>query len=207
MNRSLLEPCVFLIDDDAAVRDSLALLLSTYGMPVECYASAEAFLAGWNPDSVGCLLLDIRMSGRSGLQLQDELNARQIPIPIIFITGHGDVVDCRRAFQGGAADFLSKPLDESALMQAVRKAIQQDLRLRRAQQQGAVSRERIERLTDREKDVLRLVIDGHPNKVIAQHIGLSTRTVESHRARILDKLEVESLAALIRTAVLADLTG
>lgn len=204
MSLSLLEPTVFLIDDDAAVRSSLSLLLSTFGMPVQAYESAEEFLHQWNPEAVGCLVLDVRMPGISGFNVQDLLQSRNIPIPIIFITGHGDLNACRRAFQGGAVDFLSKPVDERALMAGIHKAIQQDMHSRRSRQESRSSRERMDRLTEREREVLKHIMDGLPNKLIAQNIGLSTRTVESHRARILDKLQVQSLAELIRVAVLAE---
>jgi FixJ family two-component response regulator len=201
---SLLEPTVFLIDDDAAVRNSLSLLLSTFGMPVQAFESAEEFLRQWNSEAVGCLVMDVRMPGISGFSVQDLLRSRQIPIPIIFITGHGDLNACRRAFQGGAIDFLTKPVDEQALMEGIRKAIQHDVHSRRSFQESRISRERMERLSEREREVLKYIIEGLPNKIIAREIGLSTRTVESHRARILNKLEVESLAALIRTAVMAE---
>jgi FixJ family two-component response regulator len=201
---NLLEPTVFLIDDDHAVRSSLSLLLSTFGMPVQAFESAEEFLGQWNAEAIGCLVLDIHMPGISGFNVQDLLQDRRITIPIIFITGHGDLNACRRAFQGGAVDFLTKPIDERALMTGVQKAIQLDVANRRAQHETRSSRERMDRLSDRERMVLKYVIEGLPNKIIAQHIGLSTRTVESHRARILAKLEVESLAALIRVAVLAE---
>lgn len=204
MSLSLLEPTVFLIDDDAAVRSSLSLLLRTFGMPVQAYESAEEFLQQWNPEAVGCLVLDIHMPGISGFNVQEMLQYQNIPIPIIFITGHGDLNACRRAFQGGAVDFLTKPVDESALMTSIRKAIRHDVNNRLTRQESLASRTRMERLTEREREVLRHIIQGLPNKHIAQHIGLSTRTVETHRARILQKLEVESLAALIRVAVLAE---
>ena len=204
MSLNLLEPTVFLIDDDHAVRSSLSLLLSTFGMPVQAFESAEEFLGQWNAEAIGCLVLDIHMPGISGFNVQDLLQDRRITIPIIFITGHGDLNACRRAFQGGAVDFLTKPIDERALMTGVQKAIQLDVANRRAQHETRSSRERMDRLSDRERMVLKYVIEGLPNKIIAQHIGLSTRTVESHRARILAKLEVESLAALIRVAVLAE---
>jgi len=201
---SLLEPTVFLIDDDAAVRSSLSLLLRTFGMPVQAYESAEEFLQQWNPEAVGCLVLDIHMPGISGFNVQEMLHYQNIPIPIIFITGHGDLNACRRAFQGGAVDFLTKPIDETALMTSIRKAIRHDVNNRLTRQESLASRARMERLTEREREVLKHIIQGLPNKHIAQHIGLSTRTVETHRARILQKLEVESLAALIRVAVLAE---
>ena len=204
MSLSLLEPTVFLIDDDAAVRSSLSLLLRTFGMPVQAYESAEEFLQQWNPEAVGCLVLDIHMPGISGFNVQEMLHYQNIPIPIIFITGHGDLNACRRAFQGGAVDFLTKPIDETALMTSIRKAIRHDVNNRLTRQESLASRARMERLTEREREVLKHIIQGLPNKHIAQHIGLSTRTVETHRARILQKLEVESLAALIRVAVLAE---
>lgn len=205
MCANLLEPTVFLIDDDSAVRHSLSLLLSTFGMQVEAYASAEDFLEQWNPEAVGCLVLDIRMPGISGFTVQEVLRDQNIPIPIIFITGHGDLNACRLAFQNGAVDFLTKPVDEQALMQGVRKAIQQDLKNRRTLQETRLSRDRMEQLSDREREILQLVLEGHPNKLIAQMVCLSTRTIETHRARILKRLGVESLAQLIRTAVLAEL--
>lgn len=201
MDLPLYEPTVFLVDDDDAVRHSLALLITTYGLHVESCASAEAFLEVWQPDAVGCLVLDIRMAGISGLALQDLLRERNISIPIVFITGHGDISACRRAFQGGAVDFLTKPVDEQALMASVRKAISQDIQRHRAQNEIFHLRERLAQLSDREKQVLTLMLEGLPNKLIAREIGLSTRTVESHRSRIYLKLEADSLAQLIRRVV------
>jgi len=204
MSLSLFEPTVFLIDDDAAVRGSLSLLLSTFGMPVQACESAEEFLQQWNPEAVGCLVLDIHMTGLSGFNVQEMMNVRNIPIPIIFITGHGDLDACRRAFQGGAVDFLTKPVDEAALMAGIRKAIQLDVSRRLSGNQARRIRERMESLSDREREVLKHIVDGQPNKFIAQRIGLSVRTVESHRARLLAKLEADSLAALIRVVVAAE---
>lgn len=201
MDLPLHEPTVFLVDDDAAVRQSLALLITTYGLHVECCTSAEEFLARWQPDAVGCLVLDIRMAGMSGLALQALLQERRISIPIVFITGHGDVTACRRAFQGGAVDFLTKPVDEQALMEGIRKAISQDIRQRRTESEVVNLRERFAQLSDRERQVLELILDGLPNKLIAREIGLSTRTVESHRSRIYLKLGANSLAQLVRSVM------
>lgn len=201
MDLPLHEPTVFLVDDDAAVRQSLALLIATYGLHVECCASAEEFLARWQPDAVGCLVLDIRMAGMSGLALQALLQERRINIPIVFITGHGDVSACRRAFQGGAVDFLTKPVDEQALLEAIRKAIGQDIRQRRDESEVVHLRERFAQLSDRERQVLDLILEGLPNKLIAREIGLSTRTVESHRSRIYLKLRANSLAQLVRSVM------
>lgn len=207
MERPLLEPTVFLVDDDAAVRQSLSLLIATYGLRVEGCTSAEEFLDRWNPDAVGCLVLDIRMAGMSGLALQALLQERGIALPIVFITGHGDVNACRRAFQGGAVDFLTKPVDEQALMASIRKGISQDIHQRRTASEILHLRERFSQLSDRERQVLDLILDGLPNKLIAREIGLSTRTVESHRSRIYLKLGANSLAQLVRSVMRLEDSG
>lgn len=201
MDHPLYEPTVFLVDDDDAVRQSLALLITTYGLHVESCASAEAFLDLWESDAVGCLVLDIRMAGISGLALQELLRERDISIPIVFITGHGDISACRRAFQGGAVDFLTKPVDEQTLITSIRKGIGQDIQRHRTQTEITQLREKLAQLSERERQVLDLMLDGLPNKLIAREIGLSTRTVESHRSRIYSKLEADSLAQLIRCVV------
>ncbi|MGH8492843.1 MAG: response regulator transcription factor [Moraxellaceae bacterium] len=201
MDTPLLEPTVFLVDDDDAVRSSLHMLISTYGLHVQSLASAEAFLEAWRSDTIGCLVLDIRMGGISGLTLQQLLQERGISIPIIFITGHGDISACRRAFQGGAVDFLTKPVDEQTLMQSIHKGISQDIARQRTQADVSSLRGKLEQLSDREKEVLALMLEGLPNKLIARQIDLSTRTVESHRARIFIKLEADSLAELVRRVV------
>lgn len=201
MESTLYEPTVFLVDDDDAVRRSLQLLITTYGMHVKSMASAEEFLDAWHPDTVGCLVLDIRMAGISGLTLQDLLQERRISIPIIFITGHGDISACRRAFQGGAVDFLTKPVDEKTLMNSIRIGISQDIRRHANQTEIADLRDRLENLSEREREVLELMLEGIPNKLIARRIDLSTRTVESHRARIFIKLQADSLAQLVRRVV------
>lgn len=201
MDTPLFEPTVFLVDDDDAVRSSLALLISTYGLQVQSLQSAEAFLDAWHSDAVGCLVLDIRMGGISGLTLQQLLQERDINIPIVFITGHGDISACRRAFQGGAVDFLTKPVDEESLMQSIRKGISRDIERRRTQSSVDDLRGKLAQLSEREAEVLTLMLEGLPNKLIARQIDLSTRTVESHRARIFTKLEAGSLAELVRRVV------
>lgn len=201
MDSPLHESTVFLVDDDDAVRRSLSLLITTYGLHVKSMASAEEFLNAWHPDAVGCLVLDIRMAGISGLTLQDILRERRISIPIIFITGHGDITTCRRAFQGGAVDFLTKPVNEEALMNSIRLGIRQDINHRSNQVEITDLRNRLENLSDREHEVLKLMLEGIPNKLIARKIDLSTRTVESHRARIFIKLKANSLAQLVRRVV------
>lgn len=201
MDTPLLEPVVFLVDDDDAVRSSLHMLISTYGLHVQSLHSAEAFLDAWRSDAIGCLVLDIRMGGISGLTLQQLLQERGISIPIVFITGHGDVSACRRAFQGGAVDFLIKPVDEQALMQSIRNGISQDIARHRTKADVSSLRHKLAQLSDREKEVLALMLEGLPNKLIARQIDLSTRTVESHRARIFIKLDAGSLAELVRRVV------
>lgn len=201
MNIALHEPTIFLVDDDDAVRNSLCLLITTYGLYVESFASAEGFLEAWHPETAGCLVLDIRMAGISGLALQDLLNQRHINIPIVFITGHGDISACRRAFQNGAVDFLTKPVDELSLMQSIRLGISQDIKRRSTQTEAANLRDKVAQLSEREREVLELMLEGLPNKLIARRLDLSTRTVESHRARLFNKLQAESLAQLIRRMV------
>lgn len=201
MEPSLHEPTVFLVDDDDAVRQSLALLIATYGLRVESCASAEEFLTRWQAEAVGCLVLDIRMAGMSGLALQSLLQERGIAIPVVFITGHGDVNACRRAFQEGAVDFLTKPVDERSLIASIRKGISRDIQQRRAESEVLHLRERFAQLSERERQVLELILDGLPNKLIAREIGLSTRTVESHRSRIYLKLGANSLAQLVRSVM------
>ncbi len=201
MDTPLLEPVVFLVDDDDAVRSSLHMLISTYGLHVQSLPSAEAFLDAWRSDAIGCLVLDIRMGGISGLTLQQLLQERGISIPIVFITGHGDVSACRRAFQGGAVDFLIKPVDEQALIQSIRNGISQDIARHRTQADVNSLRGKLAQLSEREKEVLALMLEGLPNKLSARQIDLSTRTVESHRARIFIKLDAGSLAELVRRVV------
>lgn len=205
MDTPLLEPTIFLVDDDEAVRNSLRMLISTYGLQVQSLHSAEAFLDAWQPDAIGCLVLDIRMGGISGLTLQELLQERGIEVPIVFITGHGDINACRRAFRGGAVDFLTKPIDEQSLMASIRKGISQDIERHRARAEVNNLREKLAQLSDREKEVLALMLEGLPNKLIARQIDLSTRTVESHRARIFIKLEADSLAQLVRRVVKLEL--
>lgn len=204
MDMLLHEPTVFLVDDDEAVRNSLQLLITTYGLPVRSFANGEDFLASWHPDSIGCLVLDIRMSGISGLTLQDLLQERHINLPIVFITGHGDLNACRRAFRAGAIDFLTKPVDEQSLIASIRKGILQDIRRHRTQTEIADLRDKLAQLSEREREVLELMLEGLPNKLIARRIDLSTRTVESHRARIFTKLGANSLAQLVRQVMKLD---
>lgn len=189
-------PTVFLVDDDEAVRDALGLLIRANGLSVAVFESAEQFLASYRPEMPGCLLLDIRMPGMSGLRLQDELTARRIPLPVIFITAHGDVPTAVEAVKKGAVQFLEKPFDDGHLITLVRDAIEQDGRTRAAAQADASIGERLDALTRRERQVLERVLAGKTSRRIATELFISVKTVDFHRGRIMQKLEITSLREL-----------
>lgn len=194
---------VFVIDDDDAVRDSLGLLLELSGQQVRGFASAEAFLAALGPQPYGCLVLDLRLGGMDGLSLQQELARRQLALPIVMITGHGDVAAARQALKGGAIDFLEKPVDETVLLACVREAMQREEQRREQEQQGGSARERLQRLTERESEVMQLVAEGLTSKAIGEQLGISPRTVEVYRARLMEKLQVSSVPELVKLALSA----
>ncbi|MBF0268335.1 MAG: response regulator transcription factor [Alphaproteobacteria bacterium] len=199
------EEPVFLVDDDAAVRDSLALLLGVAGFKVQAYGSAHDFLDAYVPGQGGCLVTDIRMPGMDGLELQAELMRRNIDLPVIFITGHGDVAKAVQALKTGACDFIEKPFEEEVLTSSIRQAFDKEAnrlapRLRR-EAAGISTRRAL--LTPREAQVMDLVVDGHSNKSIAQKLGISARTVEIHRARVMDKMKARNLSDLVRMALRA----
>ncbi|MFB9990961.1 response regulator transcription factor [Deinococcus oregonensis] len=201
---SALEPTVYLVDDDDAVRDALGFLLGTVGLDVRSFADGlalERVLEAEGLPSIGCLLLDIRMPHISGLQLQLHLQERGVDLPVILLTGHADVELCRRAFRQGAADFLSKPVDEAELLEAVQRAVRQHLRSRERQAASGQARERLSRLTAREHEVLRGMLNGQTSKQTARALEISARTVETHRASLFAKLEAKSLAGVIRLAL------
>ncbi|MFN0318294.1 MAG: response regulator transcription factor [Burkholderiales bacterium] len=189
---------VYIVDDDAAVRDSLALLLSLRGFPAQCFSSAEDFLASHSRERGGCLLLDLRMGAMSGLELQAELAKREDNLPIIFITGHGDIAAARAAFKGGAVDFIEKPVGDSQLFTAVRAALDRNAKQREEQDTREQLHHALLRLTEREREVIDLVVQGQHNREIAEQLGISPRTVEVHKARAMDKLQVDRLADLLR---------
>ncbi|MBV9813912.1 MAG: response regulator transcription factor [Acetobacteraceae bacterium] len=194
---------VHLVDDDEAVRRSLALLLASHGYASELYASAEAFLAATGRIKPGCMIVDIRMSGMDGLELQEELNRRGFKMPMIIVTGHGDVGLAVRAMKAGAIDFVEKPYTESDLVRAVNEALARFEDDQQQQQQVAAAEARVALLTARERDVLALLCGGRPNKVIAHELGISPRTVEIHRANVMEKLDARSLAEAVRVALSA----
>lgn len=197
------EETVFVVDDDQAMRSSLQWLIESMGMRVETYDSAQAFLDAYYPGRAGCLLLDVRMPGMSGLELQAYLAKREHRIPVIIITGHGDVVMAVKAMKNGAVDFIEKPFDDEALVVSIRNALQHDEKQRALRAQRADIAARMAELTPREHEVMTMVTDGRSNKEIATSLGVSAKTVEVHRARVMDKMRADSLAELVRMVMMA----
>ena len=191
-------PTVFVVDDDAPVRDGLKLLLRSVGHRVETCASAQEFLDLYTDDRPGCLVLDVRMPGMSGLDLQERLNERHAILPIIFITGHGDVPMAVEALQAGALDFLQKPFRDQELLDRIARALEKDASNRRELVELKQIAARFAELTPRERAVMDLVVQGKANKVIAGDLDISQRTVEIHRARVMEKTQAGSLAHLVR---------
>jgi FixJ family two-component response regulator len=189
---------VFIVDDDEAVRNSLRFLLKSVGLATRTLSSAQEFLDTYRQSQPGCLVLDVRMPGMSGLELQQQLNLRGATIPVIFITGHGDIPMAVEAMQHGAFDFLQKPFRDQDLIDRIQRALERDARSRTALAQHTRIRERMESLTPREREVLALMTQGKPNKVMAAALGVSQRTVEIHRARVMEKSGAASLAQLVR---------
>ncbi|TLZ47189.1 MAG: response regulator transcription factor [Gammaproteobacteria bacterium] len=192
---------VFLIDDDAGVRDSLALLLSLKGVRTLPFANAESFIETYRPEWPGCVLTDLRMPGMTGLELQAALRGRGIAVPVVVLTAHGDVATARAALKNGAFDFLEKPIDDAVLLEVLENALRADRERRAVAASRSASDERLERLTAREREILALIGAGHQNREIASELGISPRTVEVHKARIMEKLECRTLAELIRKHV------
>ena len=197
------EPIVFVVDDDQAIRNSLKWLIESVGLQVETYASADEFMRSYYPGRAGCLLLDVRMPGMSGLELQEYLARNDIPIPIIIITGHGDVPMAVRAMKAGAIDFIDKPFNDELLLESIRNALAIDQRQREHQGRRAEIAARLAHLTPREHEVMEMVTEGRSNKEIATDLGVSTKTVEAHRARVMEKMEAGSLAELVRMVMAA----
>jgi two-component system response regulator FixJ len=193
-----LSPTVFIVDDDPAIRFAMQALMDSVHIPHEIYDSGDAFLENVGESRPGCLVLDIRMPGLGGLELQEELLRRGSTLPIIFITGHGDVPMAVEAMQKGAVDFIQKPFRDQELLDRIRQALRTDQARRHEQQQHAEVAERLARLTNREREVFDLVVTGKPNKVIAYELGVSQRTVEIHRARVMEKMQARSLADLVK---------
>ena len=197
-------PTIFIVDDDPAVRDAISLLLKTDGLAVASFASAAAFLESAVIQQPGCLVLDVRMPGMSGLDLQKQLQARGCRLPILFMTGHGDVPMAIRAMKAGAFDFIEKPFQGETLLKRVREALAVDAQQRRRQAIRTEAAARLALLSPREREVLDHIVAGQYNKVIAAELGISISTVEIHRKRVMEKLQAASLADLIRTLVLVN---
>lgn len=192
------EPTVFIVDDEAEVRDALKLLMDSVGLAAETFASAQEYLDQFDAHRFGCLVLDIRMPGMSGLELQERLFKEPLHPPMVIITGHGDVPMAVRALQAGAVDFIEKPFRDQVLLDSVHRAITRD-----AEQRGEASRladieARLQRLTPREREVLDLIMTGMRNKVIAVELGVSQSTVEAHRSKVMEKMEAKTLSDLMR---------
>jgi two-component system response regulator FixJ len=207
MSKAMLKPTVYVVDDDQAVRDGLKALLTVSGYQVEPFDSAESFLAAIDRGATGCAILDIRMPGMNGLELQRELKRRGMALPVVIVTGHGDVPLAVAALKAGAVDFIEKPFDSDALLASIEEA----LRRGAAALASAFDRDtvmtRVAQLTPREREVLDLVVAGHPNKVVADRLGIAVRTVEIHRARVMEKMQARNLSELIRMAILLEQNG
>jgi FixJ family two-component response regulator len=199
------EPMVYVVDDDEAMRNSLKWLIESVGLRVETYGSADDFLHGYYPGRGGCLLLDVRMPGMSGLELQEHLAEHQAHLPVIVITGHGDVPMAVRAMKAGAVDFIEKPFNDEFLLDSIRRALAVDAEQRGLQARQAEIATRLALLTPREHEVMEMVADGRSNKEIANALGVSAKTVEAHRARVMEKMEARSLAELVRMVLTASL--
>ena len=199
------EQIIYLVDDDEALRDSLVWLLESQGFKVAAFASGEDFLKAWRPDFNGCLLLDVRMPGISGLELHERLKAQYCTLPIIFITGHGDVPMAVAALKKGAVDFIEKPFNDAELLRLVSQCLAKEQESRARRRQDAEVSRRLDQLTQREREVLDLIIIiGKLNKQIADVLGISIKTVEVHRARVMEKMAAQSLAELVQNVMAID---
>jgi len=197
------EPTVFIVDDDDAVRESLAFLMQSIGQKAETFPSGQEFLDTYDAEKPGCLLLDIRMPDMSGLELQEKLQEQHAIVPIIFITGHGDVPMAVKAIKAGAADFVQKPFRDQELIDRIKEVLDEDAQMRAGRLERKEVIRRIETLTERETEVMEQVVQGKANKVVAIDLNVSQRTVEIHRANVMDKMKARSLAQLVRLVMKA----
>ncbi len=194
---------VFIVDDDEALRDSLRWLLESVRLKVETHDSANSFLQSYYPGQSGCLLLDVRMPGMSGLELQEQLESRDVRLPVVIMTGHGDVAMAVRALKAGAMDFIEKPFDDELLLASIQRALLLDVEQRKSRATQAEILARLAQLTRREHQVMELVTIGKANKQIASELNVSAKTVEAHRAHVMEKMQANSLAELVRMSMLA----
>ncbi len=198
---SRIEQRVYVVDDDEAMRDSLVWLVESQGFKVEAFASAESFLAAYRSDMAGCLVLDVRMPGMSGLELYEKLHALHSTLPVIFVTGHGDVPMAVAALKKGAADFIEKPFNDKDMLRLIEQCLSLDRAGRERRRQELEAARRLASLTEREREVLDLIIAGKLNKQIADALNISIKTVEVHRARVMEKMNVRSVAELVQAVV------
>lgn len=192
---------VYVVDDDAAMRKSLRWLVESVGLKVETYTSATEFLDAVSPDMIGCVVLDVRMPGMSGLDLQEQLKLHRVSMPVIIITGHADVPMAVRALKAGAYDFIEKPFNDQVLLERVQKALEDGEEERMVEDRRRVVDERIDTLTPRERQVMEMVVNGMANKQVAAELGLSEKTIEVHRKHVMDKMQAGNVADLIRMAM------
>lgn len=197
------ESLVYIVDDDEALRDSLVWLLESSGLKARTFASAEAFLAAWHKGMRGCLVLDIRMAGMSGLELYERLLGQHASLPVIFITGHGDVPMAVAALKQGAFDFIEKPFNDQDLVAIIHKALASEQKQFEQSRVEENAQRRLEQLTPREREVLDLIVAGRLNKQVADDLGISIKTVEVHRARVMEKMGVNSLAELVQQVMIS----
>lgn len=196
---------IYLVDDDFSIRDSLKILIQSKGWSVSCFESAEAFLTNYNPELPGCLILDVRMPLMSGLDLQETLAAKGICIPIIFISGNSEIADSAKAFRAGALDFFEKPFENQLLLERIAEAVTKDINYRDTMVEKAKARQCYESLTSREKEVLQLVVSSYSTKEAARVLDISHRTIDAHRARVMEKMQANNLASLVAMVMSCDL--
>jgi two-component system response regulator FixJ len=202
------QPIVYIVDDDAPVRGALTLLMEAEGLQTRSYASAEEFLDNITPTSKGCVLLDVRMPGLSGLEVQQILKGKHVSMPVIIMTGYAEVPMAVQAMKAGAVDFIEKPFDNDRLLKQVQACLQLCEQVQSAHLQQHAAGEKTARLTRRERQVMEMLVQGHQNRLIAEKLGISPRTVEIHRARVMEKLEAHSLSDVVRIALMsADASG
>lgn len=201
MKMATYKQTVFIVDDDEPVRSALRLLMKSVGHDAMTFTSGDEFLASCKPGISGCLVLDIRMPGMSGLELQEKLREQGVNIPIIFITGHGDVPMAVQAMKHGAMEFLQKPFREQDLVDRVNEALEKNLNVHKLALQRTEIKQRVTKLTPRERQIMDMIVQGKASKVIAIDLGVSQRTVDTHRTRIMRKMQAKSLAELVKTAV------
>jgi len=196
------QPIVHIVDDDSAIRDSLSFLMKSVGFESKVYASAETFLNQADFDKPGCLVVDVRMRGMSGLELQQVLNEKNSKLPVIIITGHGDIPMAVQAMQAGAVDFLEKPYDNQILIARIRQCLEEVTKEQDKESRIAEAKARLTQLTPRELEVLNLLVAGKHNKIIANELNISVRTAEAHRAKVMKKLQADSLSDIVRIALM-----